>query len=133
MVLLIRQGKGQKDRYVTLPATLLLQLQEYWKGYRPKQWLFPGSPPDRPLCPSTIQRATSVARLRARLSKPVTPHTLRHCFATHLLEAGTDLRTIQMLLGHSSLSTTGVYLHVAAGGIGQGHSDAVDLLNFATC
>jgi site-specific recombinase XerD len=132
MVLHIRQGKGKKDRYVTLSATLLGQLQKYWQACRPPQWLFCGSTPDRQLGPSSVQRATSVARLRARLNKHVTPHTLRHCFATHLLEAGTDLRTIQMLLGHGSLHTTGVYLHVVTGR-GPDQDGAVDLLDFAAC
>jgi integrase/recombinase XerD len=129
----VRQGKGRRDRYVNLPTTLVPQLQEYWKAYRPQLWLFPGKSADRQLHPTSIQRATSQARLRAGLTKPVTPHTLRHCFATHLLEAGTDLRTIQMQLGHGSLHTTAIYLHVAAGSGVDGKSGAVDLLRFDTC
>jgi len=128
----VRQGKGRKDRYVNLPATLVPQLQEYWKEYRPNLWLFPGNVLGRPLTASSVQRATSQARLRAGLTKRVTPHTLRHCFATHLLEAGTDLRTIQMQLGHGSLHTTAIYLHVAVGGA-DGNGGAVDLLSFDTC
>ena len=132
MVLRIRRGKGRKDRYVTLPATLLAQLQSYWKEYRPQSYLFPGSAADRPLHPTSIQKALREARLRARLTKQVTPHTLRHCYATHLLESGTDLRTIQMQLGHGSLSTTGIYLHVTAGRL-QGVDRTVDLLQFDAC
>ena len=75
----VRQGKGRKDRYVNLPATLVPQLQEYWKEYRPDLCLFPGKVPDRPLTASSVQKATSQARLRAGLTKRVTPHTLRHC------------------------------------------------------
>ena len=132
MVLHVCQGKGKKDRYVTLSPMLLAQLQKYWKTYRPQHWLFCGGHSDRPLGPSSIQKATAAARLRAGLSKPVSPHTLRHCFATHLLEAGCDLRTIQALLGHGSLQTTSVYLHVATGR--EAKQDGLsDLLNFATC
>jgi len=132
MVLHVRQGKGKKARYVTLSPTLLAQLQAYWKVYRPQSWLFCGSRSGRQLGPSSVQKAMSVARLRARLNKPATPHSLRHCFATHLLESGTDLRTIQMLLGHGSLHTTGVYLHVATGR-GSNSAGASDLLDFASC
>jgi site-specific recombinase XerD len=110
----VAQGKGQKDRYTVLPPTLLQQLRVYWKATRPSSWLFPGQRPDQPLTMTAIQRRCGPAARRAGLAKRVSTHTLRHCFATHLLEAGTDLRTIQQLLGHHSLQTTAVYLHVAS-------------------
>jgi integrase/recombinase XerD len=124
----IEQGKGQKDRYTLLPPTLLEHLRTYWKATRPASvWLFPGRPADVPLTPTAIQRRCGPAARRAGLTKRVTTHTMRHCFATHLLEAGTDLRTIQQLLGHRSLQTTAVYLHVATG-VRPGPSSTTDLL-----
>jgi len=110
----VRQGKGKRDRYVELSPTLLEALREYWRAYRPKSWLFPGEDPDRPMHPTAVQRSFKLARLQARIAKPVSPHTLRHCFATHLLEAGRNLREIQLQLGHGSLNTTAIYLHVAS-------------------
>jgi integrase/recombinase XerD len=112
-MLRIAQGKGKKDRYVPLSTTLVHLLRVYWKAYKPTTWLFPGKTPERRLSPTSIQKVCKPAALTARLSKPVRTHTMRHCFATHLLEAGVDLRTIQLLLGHGSLSTTAIYLHVA--------------------
>jgi integrase/recombinase XerD len=114
MVLRVEAGKGRKDRYVPLSPTLLVKLRQYWKVYQPPEWLFPGRSTKTPLSTSSIQRAISKARKKARMKKRVGPHTLRHSFATHLLEGGTDLRTIQLLLGHGSLKTTAVYLHIAA-------------------
>ena len=109
----VAQGKGQKDRYTLLPPTLLQQLRTYWKATHPaSEWLFPGRSAARPLDATAVQRQCGPAARRAGLAKRVTTHTMRHCFATHLLEAGTDLRTIQQLLGHRSLQTTAVYLHV---------------------
>jgi integrase/recombinase XerD len=113
MVIRVRQGKGQKDRYVMLSVRLLEILRAYWKAARPGQLLFPGAVPDRPITAGSIQRACYRARLAAGLGKQVSVHTLRHSFATHLLEAGTDLRTIQVLLGHRSFSTTARYVHIA--------------------
>jgi site-specific recombinase XerD len=113
MVIRVRQGKGKKDRYVPLTATLLSSLREYWKAYRPATWLFAGRKPGKPLTDAAIQRLCPTLRKRAGTKKEVTAHTMRHSFATHLLEAGTDLRTIQLLLGHRSLNTTAIYLHVA--------------------
>jgi integrase/recombinase XerD len=113
MALRIEQGKGRKDRYVTLSPTLLGKLREYWKVYQPPDFLFPGKSPERPLSLGAIQRAVLKARKVAGIKKPASTHTLRHSFATHLLERGVDLRTIQILLGHASLSTTSIYLHVA--------------------
>jgi integrase/recombinase XerD len=113
MVLRIEQGKGQVDRYVMLSPRLLEILRSYWQIGRPQDWLFPGRFPGRPIEPSTIRESCQQARRRAGITKPVTPHSLRHAFATHLLESGTDVRTIQLLLGHRSLATTSRYLKVA--------------------
>jgi len=113
MLLRIRQAKGKRDRYVPLSSALLSVLREYWRVYKPKSWLFPGLLSHQPLSVRVVQMACSQARRKACLSKPVTTHTMRHCFATHLLEAGTDLPTIQLLLGHRSLSSTATYLHVS--------------------
>jgi len=115
MVLRVQHGKGRKDRYVDLGATLLLALRAYWKVYRPARYLFPGRSPDQPLESSAVQRVCVQTRRRAGFQKPISPHTLRHCYATHLLEAGKDLRTIQVRLGHQALATTARYLHIAAG------------------
>lgn len=114
MVIRVRQGKGHKDREVMLSPRLLAVLREYWKAGRPKYWLFPGPVPDRPVTANTVYRACVQAARDAGLGKHVTVHTLRHSFATHLLESGTNLRTIQLLLGHRSLRTTAVYTHVSA-------------------
>ena len=113
MVLRITKGKGQKDRYVMLSPKLLAVLRAWWKVERPRHWLFPGERPEAPITRSAVQIACRIASRRARLVKAVTPHSLRHAFAVHLLEAGTDLRTIQLLLGHRSLQTTARYLRVA--------------------
>jgi len=115
MVIRVQQGKGKKDRYADLSPTLLAALRAYWMAYHPTRRLFPGESPDRPLHETAVQRACGEARRLAGLSKRVSPHTLRHCYATHLLEAGTDLRTIQLRLGHRGLTTTAMYLHMAAG------------------
>lgn len=113
MCIRVVQGKGQKDRYVMLSKKLLVHLRRYWRDYRPQPWLFFDRRRRGPLPTSTVQAVCKRARIGAGIQKPVTPHTLRHCFATHLLEAGTDLRTIQILMGHRSLSTTAIYLRVA--------------------
>jgi integrase/recombinase XerD len=113
MVIRVHQGKGSKDRYVMLSPKLLGLLRTYWKAARPQVWLFPGGSADRPITPSAVRKACQRAREAAGLGKHVTVHTLRHSFATHLLEAGTDLRTIQVLLGHHSPRTTAVYTHVS--------------------
>ena len=96
MMIRVNQGKGNKDRYAPLSTSLLLHLKAYWEKYKPQKYLFPGQDPEKPLTPSSVQRACVEARKPAGISKPVSSHTLRHCFATHLLEAGTDLRTIKM-------------------------------------
>jgi site-specific recombinase XerD len=113
MVIRVEQGKGRKDRYVMLPPKLLDILRDYWKRTHPGQWLFPGDPPGKPISTHTIGHTCRQVRQRCGIAKPVTPHSLRHAFAVHLLEAGTDLRTIQLLLGHRSLSTTAQYLRIA--------------------
>jgi site-specific recombinase XerD len=116
MLLHVELGKGQKSRLVPLSEVLLAQLRDYWRNGRPKvkgsPWLFPSKDPTKPIDTTTIQNACKRARAAAGLTKHVTPHTLRHCYATHLLEAGTDLRTVQALLGHATLSTTAIYTHV---------------------
>lgn len=113
MMIRVQHGKGGKDRYVPLRSSLLEQLRSYWRVYRPPTWLFSGRDPHRPLTPQTAGRICRKVARQAGLTKRVCPHTFRHTFATHHLEAGTDLKTIQIWLGHSSLSTTSVYLHVA--------------------
>jgi integrase/recombinase XerD len=113
MVLRVRQGKGRKDRYVMLSPVLLEILRAYWKAARPQTWLFPNPSGDGPLTPAAVMKACRRAGRASGLEKHVTVHTLRHSFATHLLEAGTDLRTIQVLLGHDSPRTTAVYAHVS--------------------
>lgn len=109
----VSQGKGHKDRQVMLAPKLLQTLRAYWKRYRPTTWLFPGRNPTRPMVSTTVWHYCDAARAAAQLSKPISPHTLRHCFATHLLEHATDLRSIQLLLGHRNLKTTAKYLHVS--------------------
>jgi site-specific recombinase XerD len=113
MVIRVEGGKGRKDRYVMLPPKLLALLRDYWKSTHPGAWLFPGDPPSRPISPHTISHTCRQVRPRCGIGKPVTPHSLRHAFAVHLLEAGTDLRTIQLLLGHRNLGTTARYLMIA--------------------
>ena len=113
MVIRVAQGKGRKDRYVMLPPRLLDLLREYWRRTHPGVWLFPGDRPDQPIGRLTINHVCRQVRAKCGLAKPVAPHALRHAFAVHLLEAGTDLRTIQLLLGHRNLSTTARYLLIA--------------------
>ena len=129
MVIRVRRGKGQKDRYVMLSPRLLEVLRAYWKAARPSDFLFPGAVPDRPLTTGSVRKVCSRARQAAGLDKHITVHTLRHSFATHLLESGTDLRTIQVLLGHHSFNTTARYVHVATASLPSTRSpfDRLDL------
>lgn len=113
MVIDVRGGKGKKDRVVPLSPRLLGELRAYWRLRRPRPYLFPGADPARPIARDTFRGVCRSAARRAGIQKRITPHTLRHCFATHMLEAGVDVRTLQMLLGHRSLSTTCVYTHVS--------------------
>lgn len=113
MLIRIIEGKGGKDRYVMLSPQLLRILRAYWRLARPGRWLFPGHDPAQPVSTATLQDACREAARQAGLGKSVTVHTLRHSFATHLLEAGTDIRIIQALLGHARLSTTARYTQVA--------------------
>jgi len=115
----IREGKGGKERYVVLSATLLDVLRQYFRQFRPKQWLFYASKPERQIHPRSVQRIVSEAARRARLNKPVSPHVLRHSFATHLLDHGTSVVYIKELLGHKNLATTTVYTHVSRQALGK--------------
>ncbi len=113
MMLRVDQGKGRKDRYVMLSPRLLESLREYWKAVRPTLWLFPGDLSGQPITRGAVGLACQKAHRASGIAKPITAHSLRHAFATHLLESGTDVRTIQLLLGHRSLATTSRYLKVA--------------------
>jgi len=113
MVIRVDQGKGQKDRYVMLSPKVLEWLRTWWLMERPIQWLFPGDRPGQAIRKDAVEQACQKARRRCRISKPITPHLLRHAFAVHLLESGTDVRTIQLLLGHRSLATTARYLRMS--------------------
>lgn len=124
MLIHVHQGKGGKDRYVPLPGQTLVLLRQYWRTHRHPRWLFPARTPQRiPLaeaskhvCPSTLQRALRTASLASGVQKHVTVHTLRHSYATHLLEAGVNLRRIQAYLGHASLKSTSIYTHMTRDG-----------------
>ena len=113
MVIRVEAGKGRKDRYVMLSPRLLGILRDYWETAHPREWLFPGERPGEPITRFSVERACRQARERSGVTRAVTPHSLRHAFAVHLLEAGADLRTIQLLLGHRSLTTTSKYLQIA--------------------
>jgi len=131
MVLRVDQGKGRKDRYVMLSERLLGLLREYWKADRPRHWLFPGQLPGRHLSRASLERAFSKAKKATGITKRVTPHSLRHSFATHLLESGTNIRVIQRLLGHRSLRSTEIYTHVASNYVTETSSplDALESLD----
>jgi len=128
MLIHVRLGKGAKDRMTKLSPRLLEVLQEYWRAARPRIWLFPQADnPSRAINTLSIQRMVPRLAKQAGITKAVTPHTLRHSYATHLLDAGTDLRTIQVLLGHRNLKTTAIYLHVSQARIAAAASP-LDLL-----
>ena len=113
MVIRVNQGKGQKDRYVMLSPKLLEILRSWWRVNKPGHWLFPSDIPGRHISKDAVEQACQKARRISGIRKVITPHSLRHGFAVHLLESGTDVRTIQLLLGHRSLATTARYLRIA--------------------
>ena len=113
MVIRVDQGKGQKDRYVMLSSTLLEILRSWWRMSKPRHWLFPGDIPGHHISRTAVEKICQQVRQASGIHKPITPHLLRHAFSVHLLESGTDLRTIQLLLGHRSLATTAQYLRIA--------------------
>jgi len=113
MLIRVNHGKGNKDRLTILSHENLKMLRLYWKRYRPTDLLFPGPIEGQPMSTKTPQTVFQVARKKAGITKPVTIHTLRHSFGTHLLENNTDLRTIQVLMGHSNIATTSIYLHLS--------------------
>jgi site-specific recombinase XerD len=117
MVIHVREGKGGQDRDVLLSVKLLETLRQYWRWMKPKTWLFPGMVnnlrADVPIDTTIVWQAVQWAKQRAGITKRISPHTLRHSFATHMLEAGADLRTIQVLLGHAKLADTTLYLHLS--------------------
>jgi len=113
MLLRVQEGKGQKQRYAKLSAHLLGVLRAYYKEYRPSGWLFSGRTPGEPLNRMTVNKVLAYLNQRAAMKKNVTPHTFRHSYATHMLDAGADLRTIQVLLGHQNIKSTAIYMHVS--------------------
>jgi integrase/recombinase XerD len=113
MMIRVREGKGNQDRYTILSRVALKSLIPYLRCYRPTSWLFPGARPDKPLRKKSIMQMIKKVGKRSGITKRVTMHSLRHAFATHLLDEGTDLRRLQLLLGHRSLRTTALYLHVS--------------------
>jgi integrase/recombinase XerD len=127
MCIKVRQGKGGKDRYTILSPRLLDSLRLYWRAFRPRRWVFPNPAGDGPIHDQMVQRLYSATRDAADLPSGGGIHTLRHCFATHLLEAGIDLHTIQCLLGHGHISTTMRYLHLARSRL-TGTTSPLDLL-----
>jgi site-specific recombinase XerD len=131
MVIRVDQGKGQKDRYVMLSPKLLEILRSWWRVEKPKQWLFPGDILGQHISRDAVGQACQKARRFSGLRKPISPHSLRHAFAVHLLESGTDVRTIQLLLGHRSLATTARYLRIATSKV-CATSSPLDLLPHPT-
>jgi integrase/recombinase XerD len=113
MVVRVEQGKGMKDRYVMLSPKLLEILRSWWRVERPEHWLFPSDMPGQHIGRSAVEQECQKAHGICKIPKPITPHSMRHAFAVHLLEQGTDVRTIQLLLGHRSLATTAKYLRIA--------------------
>ena len=137
MMVHVRQAKGLKDRYVPLPQAVLQLLRHYWASHRHPHWLFPGAPPaghprqaaSRPICESGVQRAFQAALTASGIQKPASVHTLRHSYATHLLEAGVNLRLIQAWLGHSSPKTTAIYTHLTR----RAEERALESINQVMC
>jgi len=114
MMVRVEQGKGQKDRYTILPERLLKELREYWKIYRPKIWLFPGKTKNNPITRYSVHQIYTRARKKSGIHHGAGIHTLRHCFATHLLEAGEDINRIKIWLGHRSILTTSIYINICS-------------------
>jgi integrase/recombinase XerD len=127
MTILVQQGKGNKDRYTVLGEKTLELLRLYYKAYRPGEWLFPSKDPAQPLSGSSVQKVFKKALHRAGIRKKASVHTLRHSFATHLLESGTDMYHIQRLLGHTTAKTTSLYLHITGKDLAKVKSP-IDLL-----
>ncbi len=127
MLIRVNQGKGRKDRYTLLSLRLLQELRDYWRAYRPQTWLFPNARASAPLSADSVQKVYYIAKARGQIEHGHGIHSLRHSFATHLLEAGVDLPTIQRLMGHTRLSTTAKYLHVTSQHLGRVQSP-LDLL-----
>jgi site-specific recombinase XerD len=127
MLVHVRGGKGNKDRYVPLPERTLAQLRQHWRTHRHPIWLFPGREmsPSEPMNESGVQKAFRAALQDSGINKPASVHTLRHSYATHLLEAGVNLRLIQSYLGHNSLASTAIYTHLTQ----QGAANAVAVIN----
>lgn len=135
MTIRVDHGKGGKERYVMLAETLLSELREYWRQYRPRDLLFPGQNADKPLTRESVDKVLRKGRAKAGIDKPVSAHTLRHSFATHLLEAGVNIRIIQRLLGHKGLGSTQIYTHVATTNVAGTRSplDTLGLLDEIVC
>src|SRR5580658_7742879 len=136
-VIWVRGGKGHKDRQVMLAEPLRDLLAAYWRWKRPAEWLFPGSNPDRPIATNSVFRACQAAARKAGIAKPIHPHSLRHAFATHLLDEGVSLLVIQKLLGHAHLKTTALYLHLSDSAVRSTRSpletlDSLDLISAVT-
>ena len=129
MVIRIEQGKGGRDRYALLSERLLAELRAYWRVFRSAPWLFPGQPPERPVSTRSASRAYHAAKVRAGITKRGGIHSLRHAFATHLVEAGVDIYTVQCLLGHRHIETTTRYLHLAPPALAR-RGSRCDLLDF---
>ena len=127
MMIHVKQGKGRKDRYTLLSERLLHELRNYWRTQRPKVWLFPAKITKAPMCRRGLQRVYTTAVKKAGIKRKGGIHTLRHCFATHLLEAGVDIRTIQLLMGHTSIASTMRYLQVTSKSL-QGTRSPLDIL-----
>ena len=131
MLVHIRSGKGSKERFTLLSERALLTLREYFRQQRPKEFLFEGYVPGKKYSKRSVEKIVSVVAQKAGIDKPISPHVLRHTFATHLLDNGTDLRIIQKLLGHTNIKTTTIYTHVSTQNIRRVRSPH-DLLNFSS-
>lgn len=129
MLIKVKQSKGRKDRYTLLSKACLKQLRKYYKLYKPEKWLFPGGKVGKHLTERSVQRIFKKACSKSNITKEVSVHSLRHSFATHLLEKGTDLRFIQKLLGHKSTKTTEIYTHVSNKDISKISNPLDEILN----